>query len=373
MNSGASRRRPHARPGTGGRAAARSPRRAVSPADHRRRRCRDPRRTDQLRQQRRPWPMGSHGGLDAAVTDRAGARPAAQWPPRPALVTATFREPVTGVSGSTFALADTTTGAVGSGERHLRCSVPGRRRCVHLPRSRRGILPRAAHQAGASADLAGNAAGHDRRGPLPPPSGLTTYDPPRTLNFDAGTYTGYAFDASGKVTGSKTYTLSRASYRLDQPAEHGHSRPRRDLVLRHQRGLGRRLGPGQQPRLRHGAHADHHQPQRDQLQPRAVPGLRLGQPHRLPVRRLRGGNRHQDLHPVARLGRSHQPAQHRHPRLTPVPGSTWSTGSWAGYWLPESTRLYLRGISQRDRLRQPAHRLFAAGTYTGYRLLEPGA
>jgi spore germination protein YaaH len=40
---------------------------------------------------------------------------------------------------------------------------------------------------------------------------ITNYDPPRTLTFLAGTYTGYKFDTSGKVTASKTATLGSSS------------------------------------------------------------------------------------------------------------------------------------------------------------------
>jgi hypothetical protein len=45
----------------------------------------------------------------------------------------------------------------------------------------------------------------------PPPPGATAYDPPRTLTFVAGSHTGYRFDAAGNVTGSKSATLLKSS------------------------------------------------------------------------------------------------------------------------------------------------------------------
>ncbi len=47
--------------------------------------------------------------------------------------------------------------------------------------------------------------------PPPPPSGTTTYNPPVTLLFKAGGHSGYRFDSAGSVTGLKSYTLGADS------------------------------------------------------------------------------------------------------------------------------------------------------------------
>jgi thermitase len=46
---------------------------------------------------------------------------------------------------------------------------------------------------------------------LAPDASRTIYDPPASLAFAEGTYTGYRFDESGKPTASRTYTLAHAS------------------------------------------------------------------------------------------------------------------------------------------------------------------
>ncbi len=48
--------------------------------------------------------------------------------------------------------------------------------------------------------------------PAPPSTtGVTTYNPPAALVFPGGTTVGYRFDAAGKVTATRSYTLARAS------------------------------------------------------------------------------------------------------------------------------------------------------------------
>ncbi len=47
--------------------------------------------------------------------------------------------------------------------------------------------------------------------PPPPPPGTTTYNPPATLFFRGGSHTGYKFDTAGAVTGIKSYTLGADS------------------------------------------------------------------------------------------------------------------------------------------------------------------
>jgi hypothetical protein len=47
--------------------------------------------------------------------------------------------------------------------------------------------------------------------PPAPPPGTTVYNPPETLLFAPGTYTGRKFDANGNVTASKPYTLGTTS------------------------------------------------------------------------------------------------------------------------------------------------------------------
>jgi hypothetical protein len=47
--------------------------------------------------------------------------------------------------------------------------------------------------------------------PPPPPPPIATYNPPQTLYFAPGTYTGRKFNAYGAITASKPYTLATAS------------------------------------------------------------------------------------------------------------------------------------------------------------------
>jgi hypothetical protein len=47
--------------------------------------------------------------------------------------------------------------------------------------------------------------------PPPPPPPIATWDPPATLTFAPGTYTGYRFDAYGTTVATKSYTFSSPS------------------------------------------------------------------------------------------------------------------------------------------------------------------
>jgi len=49
-----------------------------------------------------------------------------------------------------------------------------------------------------------------------------------------------------------------------------------------------------------------------------------------------------------------------------------ANGHWAGYWLRESTRVYLPGIVGKVTYRTPVKLVFNAGTYTGYKYSSTG-
>ena len=124
-------------------------------------------------------------------------------------VTATFSEPVTGVAGPSFRLIDSATGASVAG------SVtydPTTRRATYRPSSALGAgrLYRAT-LLGSIHDAAGNAFSPIAWTFRTAAAGIILYQPARTLTFLSGTHTGYRFDASGRVTTSKTATLTRAS------------------------------------------------------------------------------------------------------------------------------------------------------------------
>ncbi len=196
------------------------------------------------------------------------------------------------------------------------------------------------------------------------PSGLTTYDPPRTLNFDAGTYTGYAFDASGKVTGSKTCTLSRsstASTSQRSTAIPGHAGTWFYVINGVWAGYW----------VQGGSHVYVTEPTPTTTSPSVTSynparSLVFASGSHTGYRFDASGavTASQDL----TLSRASGAATSQ--RSTAIPGhrGAWFyvvNGIWAGYWLPESTRLYLRGISQETDFGSPHTVSFAAGTYTG--------
>ena len=142
----------------------------------------------------------------------------------------------------------------------------------------------------------------------------TTYSPPVSLVFKAGSYTGYKFDGAGTAIGLKGGGLVTDSARQHQcPGQH--PQPAGLLVLRHQRHLGRLLGRRIQQRVPgFGASASVLAARSDHLQPAGLAGLQGRQLHRLQVRRRRHCDRPEGRQPGHGLGRQHQcPGQHPQP------------------------------------------------------------
>jgi len=132
--------------------------------------------------------------------------------PSTASVTVRFSEPVTGVSGSSFALIDVTSASLVAATVSYDATsrVATLRPAVALTRGNRF---RAALN-NAIRDAAGNAFAptswtFTTLSPL-----ITLYNPARSLMLAAGTTVGYRFDTAGAVIASKAYTLARSSSAL---------------------------------------------------------------------------------------------------------------------------------------------------------------
>jgi spore germination protein YaaH len=123
------------------------------------------------------------------------------------LVTPSFNEQVTGVSGTTLSLTDTTTGT----------SVPGI--VSYQPATRVATLTPSTLAAGHTFRVSLGSGIRDGVGnALAPVSWtfsttplVTIYSPVRALSFGPGTTTGYRFDAHGNVIASRSATLTAAS------------------------------------------------------------------------------------------------------------------------------------------------------------------
>ncbi|MDQ3879473.1 MAG: glycosyl hydrolase family 18 protein, partial [Chloroflexota bacterium] len=146
-------------------------------------------------------------GTPPRVTDRTPAA-AAVGVPTAGSLRVTFSEPVRGVSGSTFALRDTTNWAVVPAT--VTYDAATRTATLRPSSPLQGRQQYRAALTSAIVDGAGNV--------LPwtawrftTTSVAQTFSPARALTFKAGTHTGYRFDADGRVTGSKTYTLGASS------------------------------------------------------------------------------------------------------------------------------------------------------------------
>ena len=129
--------------------------------------------------------------------------------PTTSAVSVMFSEPVIGVSGSTFSLVDATTGAA------VIASV-SYTSATRIATLRPSAALTAGHTIRASlgsgiVDGVGNhlAAYSWTFGTVPP--GVTIYSPARLIHFSPGSTTGYRFDSTGKVIGTKTYSLTTAS------------------------------------------------------------------------------------------------------------------------------------------------------------------
>jgi hypothetical protein len=137
--------------------------------------------------------------------------PGEPWAVPSAQVRVTFDEAVTGVSGSTLKLKRLSTGEFVSAKVTYQSSS---RTALLTPRS---DLPPGKYKVLARSgitDLAGNALpGTAWRFSVKRPGAATStrYTNPRRILLSAGTHTGYTFDGSGNVTGSRTETLARSS------------------------------------------------------------------------------------------------------------------------------------------------------------------
>ncbi len=125
-----------------------------------------------------------------------------------AAVGATFSEPVSGVNGATLRLVDRATSAAVAG------SVaydPATLHATFVPTSRLA----AGHAYRAMLDPAVRDTAGNQLAPISWTFAteplVAAYAPTRMLTFLAGTYTGYAFDSTGRVTASRTATLARTS------------------------------------------------------------------------------------------------------------------------------------------------------------------
>ena len=125
-------------------------------------------------------------------------------------VTATFSEPVMGLTSNNVLLGGSSNSASpwtistvsGSGATYAFTLSNGNRATGTLT---------IAVPAGATTDLAANANVDSNPLAIGIVGGVEIYDPPRTLYFAAGTYVGYHFSSTGAVLGTKSYTLTRTS------------------------------------------------------------------------------------------------------------------------------------------------------------------
>ena len=285
-----------------------------------------------------------------------------------AAATATFREAVTGVSGSTFTLVDTTTG--GSVAATVTYDAGSRVATLRPSAALAQEHTFRVQLSGAIRDVAGNALATTAWS-FSTVSGLTTYDPPRTLHFDGGTYTGYAFDAAGKVTRSKTYTLSRAS---------SASTSQRSTAIPGHAGTWFYVinGVWAGDWIQGSSHVYVIEPTPTTSSP---PPPIVSATTYNPARSLYfAGGSHTGYRFDAAgkvtatktytLSRASGAATNQRSTAIPAHPGAWFyvvNGVWAGYWLPESTRLYLRGIATETDFASPHTVSFAAGPYTGYR------
>lgn len=152
----------------------------------------------------------AHWGVVADLTrPSVAARTPNGTVPTTSAASVTFSEPVTGVSGSTFRLVDETTGA------DLAATVsysPATRVATLRPSSAltAGHTIRAILGSGIVDAVGNHLAAYSWTFATVPP-GMTIYNPPRLIHFSAGSTTGYRFDSTGNVIGTRTYSLTKAS------------------------------------------------------------------------------------------------------------------------------------------------------------------
>jgi Bacterial Ig-like domain len=124
-------------------------------------------------------------------------------------VTATFSEPVTGVSAATFALTDLTKAVAVSAS--VSYDATTRVATLRPAAALAAVHSYRASLGSAIVDAQGNhltaySWTFTTIGP-----GVTAYSPARSIHFSTGSTTGYRFDSIGRVTASKAYSLTKVS------------------------------------------------------------------------------------------------------------------------------------------------------------------
>lgn len=281
------------------------------------------------------------------------------WSPQRARITATFSEPVTGLTGSSVILSNAAGARVSAGLAY----AAAQRRLTITPTA---PLPPGSYRV----TLTDNVRDHvgNRLAPVTwqfqavasAAPWQTALSPAPRVAFAAGTHTGYRFDASGRVTGSMTATLSAAS---------GASTDLRGVVAGQ---------PGRWLRIANGMWAGYW----IRESPRAA---------------IRGTVESESLAPTTRItfaAGSHTGYQFaadgrvtssRTATLSATSGAATTSralingawyhyivnGIWAGYWIPETSRSYRFGILDHRDLGSQTVR-FSAGSHAGIRIGPDG-
>jgi hypothetical protein len=303
------------------------------------------------------WSKIGGDGRPPTVVARAPAD-GEPWAAASSALTVTFSEPVTGLVGSSVVL----TRLDGSAVPAALAYDPTARRLTVDP----GGLGAGAYRLSLTdhiRDHAGNRlAGHSTTFSVTPSGGswTTPLAPARQVLFSGGSHTGYRFDASGNVTGSRSATLARASGALAGTRATIPGRPGRWLAITN--GIWAGYWVRESPRaglagsvesqslpgttriiLASGSHTGY----------RFDAGGRVIATKTAPLASTSGANLN---------GRG------------VINGRTYlavTNGIWAGYWVPESSRSYVAGLREhRDMLGRTTR--FSAGTHVGHRFDAAG-
>lgn len=282
------------------------------------------------------------------------------WSPQGASVTATFNEPVTGLTGSSVML-------VTSGGSRVAASLSYAATQRRLTISPSAPLPPGAYRVTLTdgvRDHAGN-----RLAPVSwqfqvvssAAPWQTALSPARRVAFAAGTHTGYLFGADGRVTGSRTATLAAAS---------GASADRRALIGGQ---------PGRWLRIIDGMWAGYW----IRESPRAAVRGLLEEEALPSTTRIAFAAGSHTGYQFAADGRvtgtkvaSLAAASGANTTSRALINGAWHhdiiNGIWAGYWVQESARSYRFGMIDHRDLASATVR-FAAGSHTGLRIGPDGA
>jgi hypothetical protein len=285
--------------------------------------------------------VGPTTGVDASVLARWGvtadltppvagaAAPSGSVVPASATVSATFSEPVT-AAGQHLTLVEADTGA----------TVPAV--ATWNPSTRRATLDPVADLARGTryrVDFHPTLRDAAANPPATPgwtfetaPVGVTGFSPPRSIRFAAGVHTGYRFDATGAVTATRSFTLSAPS---------GAATSQRTTVV-----PGR---PGGWLLVDNGVWAGYwiqestraHVPgevDRVAFSPSNVVDFAAGSHtgYRFSASGAVTASR------AAWLSRASSAAASARAVINGRPHVLVANGTWAGYWLPESSRVVLR-------------------------------